>query len=711
MAETRRAPGIFAVVCLLATVALVVASVPAAAFYQDANVVITLDKSAYRVGDFVNVTIHVFSLAVPSDADSISLRLNPSSASTRVVNVTHDALGIYNATFRIGTTDANLSDPYVSGTIMAQVSAVVSGLSDTEFDLVTVLPQTNLVFAMTPATFDAAPGSTVAIGLQLTANGAPRDADHLAVNAYLLEGSLGGGGLSVSLSNVSRGNYSATFVVPTYIETPALVYVTATANVSAARLYRFLPISVTGPQPFEIWAYTSQFLPPVAAFTLFVGDRAGGFVEGASVTLNYSYIASSSGSSFVTKYATGTTDAYGRAGFSLDLGGATNVFVVTYAGNVTLGASRQAFSGDVYAPTTPGTFFQIARTNPYAYFAANATAVLNYTVTTTGSPVAGQEVYYYAQSDTEFVGAGNVSSDGNGDFSLSLHMPASTLRVLLISKWGGTWSSTTDYVLPFSPLNVTTTPVRIGTVVRVTVTFPEPGRWYVGASLGPYQPILAASPWLEVSGFFASSSPVQAGAQASYNFSLPRFLPKDADYLLSAVALPASSLTNGSFAGEYGFAELFHITNVPAQVRENLSTTTPAVGDVVTASASGSYDSDGYIVAYRIAWGDGNVSDWTGSPTFSHTFGAPGDYRVSMSAMDDSGAVSVTQTVIHVEATILGLRVSWAVPLFLAIAAVAVAVIVVVWWRRRTRPAPTPPPAQPAAPEAPAAPGTPPGKP
>ncbi len=691
---------------------LLLASVPARAFYQDANIVITVDKSAYRLGDDVNVTMHVFEAGLPVDAAALVLRLNPARVATRVVNVTHDSLGLYNATFQIGVADVNSSGPASPSTIVLQVSANLTALTDVESTWVTVVPQTRLGFTLTPSSFEASPGSTVTLSLRVTANGMPRDADQVQVGVLVSESSLISRSVPVSVANVSQGNYTATFVVPADIVAPAQAQVTAVANVSNASVLRSLAIVIPGAQPFTIWAYTTAFLPPVAQFTLFVGDAAGGFVKGANVSLNYTYNPSGTGTPGVTKSAAATTDGYGRAAFNLNLDGATQLLFVMYRGNVTLGANRQAFAGDLYTPSPAGALFEIDRTNAYAVFSANTTARLNYSVTALGNPVAGATVYYYAQTDTDFVAAGTASSGADGTFNLTLPMPTSLLRILMTAMWGTSWYSTSDYVVPYRPLIVTSTPVRVGTAVRVTITIPGPGTWFAGASLGPYQPVLASSPWLEVSGFFSPATPYQSGSQVSYNFSLPKFLPKDADYLLAASALPASFLTTGvsSGYGAYAFAELIHITNLVAQVRLNLSTTSPAVGDVVTANASSSYDSDGYIVDYRISWGDGTPIEEGGSPLFSHAFAAPGDYLVSVAVLDDSGAVSITQTFVHVEATFLGLRASVAIPLFIGVAVVAAAVVVAVWWRRRRRPAEAPVPAEPpaappSAPEGPHPPG------
>ena len=67
-----RARRVWLAVCALATVGLLLVAVPGSAFFQYTNVVITPDKSGYRVGDFANVTMRVFSFGLPTDPATIT---------------------------------------------------------------------------------------------------------------------------------------------------------------------------------------------------------------------------------------------------------------------------------------------------------------------------------------------------------------------------------------------------------------------------------------------------------------------------------------------------------------------------------------------------------------------------------------------------------------------------------------------------------------
>jgi PKD repeat protein len=61
--------------------------------------------------------------------------------------------------------------------------------------------------------------------------------------------------------------------------------------------------------------------------------------------------------------------------------------------------------------------------------------------------------------------------------------------------------------------------------------------------------------------------------------------------------------------------------------------------------ASGSNDPDGYIVAYRWDFGEGESSE-SGGPTKDHTFGQSGKYRVTLQIEDNLGAIATHSAVV-----------------------------------------------------------------
>ncbi len=73
-------------------------------------------------------------------------------------------------------------------------------------------------------------------------------------------------------------------------------------------------------------------------------------------------------------------------------------------------------------------------------------------------------------------------------------------------------------------------------------------------------------------------------------------------------------------------------------------------GDTVNFDASGSSDSDGTISEYRWDFGEGNTA--IGS-TVSHNFTQPGEYSVTLSVIDNSGAEALSNAQISTASTIM----------------------------------------------------------
>jgi hypothetical protein len=71
----------------------------------------------------------------------------------------------------------------------------------------------------------------------------------------------------------------------------------------------------------------------------------------------------------------------------------------------------------------------------------------------------------------------------------------------------------------------------------------------------------------------------------------------------------------------------------------------PAINETVTFNASDSYDPDGSIVSYNWSFGDGNITNTTGS-TILHSYASVGKYTVNLTVTDDEGATNRTSQVI-----------------------------------------------------------------
>ena len=86
-------------------------------------------------------------------------------------------------------------------------------------------------------------------------------------------------------------------------------------------------------------------------------------------------------------------------------------------------------------------------------------------------------------------------------------------------------------------------------------------------------------------------------------------------------------------------------TNQAPKPQLEVSTTSLDPGETLLCSAAGSVDPDGEIVSYQWSFGDGAQAS---GATASHVYHAEGIYRVRLTAVDDQGAVQVTECVITV---------------------------------------------------------------
>jgi len=73
----------------------------------------------------------------------------------------------------------------------------------------------------------------------------------------------------------------------------------------------------------------------------------------------------------------------------------------------------------------------------------------------------------------------------------------------------------------------------------------------------------------------------------------------------------------------------------------------PAVDEIITFNASGSYDPDGTIVSYEWNFGDGNTTSIT-DPIVTHSYSSAGDYIVNLTVTDNASATNSTVKLIQV---------------------------------------------------------------
>ncbi len=81
-----------------------------------------------------------------------------------------------------------------------------------------------------------------------------------------------------------------------------------------------------------------------------------------------------------------------------------------------------------------------------------------------------------------------------------------------------------------------------------------------------------------------------------------------------------------------------------------LSATDVEEGDTITADGSGATDIDGDVLEYRVDWGDGNATDWTGAPSATHAYMMEGTYTVTLEVRDPGGLTATATRDVTVEA-------------------------------------------------------------
>lgn len=95
-------------------------------------------------------------------------------------------------------------------------------------------------------------------------------------------------------------------------------------------------------------------------------------------------------------------------------------------------------------------------------------------------------------------------------------------------------------------------------------------------------------------------------------------------------------------------SQIIEVNKLPI-VRLTISKSVPRVHDSVVLDASGSYDPDGRIVEYL--WdldGDGHPDRTTNQAQLLHTFNTPGQYKVTVTAIDNRRGSSTAQATVEV---------------------------------------------------------------
>lgn len=644
----------------------------------------------YKVGDTVTVSIRVFNFGKGADADNLTVQLNRYSFEARWVSPIRTGLGNYNATFQIQSSDLNAFSYYGGYSLLEAYVVARIGLISAEQAAV-IRAGTLLTATVTASPMVASPGQSVDVVVEVRTDGVLTDADAVYVNATVTSFPYSSTSIPIAVTHSATGTYEASYAVPSSIDGAGTIVLTAQALVRGNYTYASAYIFVSLPVRLDVWTHQVSTTDTSALVEVYAANQTAWPVADANVSMRYQALGYPYPSIPVERF--GTTDRRGSATFNLTFDAHT---YVTFWGNVTKGTDRAFYTGSVFPNyTPPAMIFEIRREAGFPFYEVGAVTLLNYTVRYSGFPIAGQTVYYYAATSSEVVANGSSLTDSVGRLQISFAMPAAPVRIDFATFIGSSWLSASDYVGGTRPLSVQHGELRIGAVTHVTVSVPPaPGPWAGIVLFVPYNfsapyPYLPPT-WLPGGSYGGVGSLIfPAGPTFSYDLRIPRFLPKDSDYLLAVEALSLNYSDLGNLI-PYAYFEKVHITNAPPTLVADLSGSTLGPGEVLTVNLSRSADVDGLIDAYGVEWGDGSATGWVQTESVRHAYATSGDYTVTVQVRDDTGAIASMERTVHVETGILGLRVADFFALTgIVVAGVATSVALLIWRTRKRPRAPT----------------------
>ena len=689
-------------VAFVAAVALVVvlSSVPPVAA-EPTEAVVLVPSGTFHVGDMVMVTIRVFSYGIAVDPTDLTVYISGATVD-RNLAYSRQGTGTFTSTFQIESGDlAGLTFGGTTDRVGVEVNATVGGAEGYGSGWITVwaLPQPLEVVLSVPQEL-VLPGGTVPINATVSSDGVLVDPDTLAVLVSLGTSVYN---VPVPMTRITTGRYSGSYVVPA--GTRSYVLLTITGEVTLGNLTAYAPYQLVklGVPPFTVWQHVREIAPSYVLVDIVVANDTGWPVVGANVSLYYPAGQCHGDGCQTPRWVYATTDRLGAAAFNLSVPGPYATTDLLFNGTVRMGPEDQPYVGGFsrLAPYYP--YRDFCPSDGLLSFAPGGTVRRMYHGLCFG--IVNATFYYYAYSAQAMVANGSVRADAQGNFNLTFTAPSEGVSILLdtyVNQYLD-WVRFRDFLLVADPGITQVANLSIGRVAQITVDMPN-----VGGSVAfvPYNATNVVNPeysgWTPLPAFpWPETIPAVPGAPFRANLTLPRFLPKDQDYLLTVTANQALS-TRG-----YVYSKVVHMTNVPPTAAATFSTLNPVEGEAIRANASGSRDPDGIVVAYNLDCGDGSSTGWMNDYNATHVYASPGTYTATAQVRDDSGAQNTTTYTVPVEASILGVRASTFYLAVLAVALVAVAVVAVAVYVRRDRPErhqPLQPSVTPPPPEAPRAP-------
>ena len=474
---------------------------------QSVDVVVLVDPPfVARYGDTVNVTALIFDRGVASDPSAISASIDKLPG-IDPLTLHRDSLGVYRGAF-----------VFRSHPSVVKVNATVAGVQDSGS---AVVLEKSLSVAVLPSKMIATAGERISVGVEVRDNhNALTDVRWLNLTAQIGYAPFEAWSASENISSTRTavGQYSAYYTVPPNISRDAIVAFQASAVNPGGGFGVGSPVYVEFPDPFLIWYRTVAIGASNVTVEFDVASNGGQPLPNVTVSVRTAF---PSGPILVRQ---GTTDAAGAVRFDVP----SSVRPTELYGNATLGPDREVFFATFVPPASPppppppGP--RLVRENAADTFATGDAAVLRFRLASGDVPVQGQNLFVYAQTWSQLVLAGRVTTDNNGRFEVRFTVPPDSVRIGISGNISGTWTVFHDSFSPMSRFEPTVSSAD-GWQFMISAVFPpDEVAWTadvtVAAVPGSSAPWIAAGPFGPhriVAG--SGSSPFALGV------TLPRFLP------------------------------------------------------------------------------------------------------------------------------------------------------------------------------------------